>query len=78
MDRELLEDHLVKAERHVFEGGRHINRQREIIEMLERQSHDAGEARRLLRQFEELQALHVAGRDRLRRELGLVAPINGK
>jgi hypothetical protein len=46
--------------------------------MLERQSHDAGEARRLLRQFEELQALHVAGRDRLRRELGLVAPINGK
>ncbi len=72
-DRVQLREHLALAERHVAEGERVVARQREIVAELERDGHDAAaaQARQLLAQFEELLALHVADRDRLRKELGL-------
>jgi hypothetical protein len=72
MDKALLEQHLAIAQRHVVQGESIIARQRQILVDLERGGHDTAEARRLLAQFLELQALHVADRDRLRGELGLV------
>jgi cell division protein FtsX len=72
MDRRTLEEHLAQAERHVALGARHLVRQRVIVADLERDGHvaAAATARDLLRQFEDVQALHVSDRDRLRRELG--------
>jgi len=71
MDRKMLEQHLVLARQHVKAGARHIARQREIVEELNNGRHDdlTAEARRLLHQFEELQAQHIADRDRIIREL---------
>ena len=69
MDRAIIQDHLAQTERHVSQGKEHISRQREIIADLERGGHDSKAARALLVQFEEMQALHIADRDRLLREL---------
>jgi hypothetical protein len=71
MDRAMLEAHLAQAERHVAEGERHLARQREIVAQLKDHGHDWREAMNLLHQFEDMQALHVADRDLLRKELGL-------
>jgi hypothetical protein len=60
---------LAEAERHVAEAEQHIIRQRQVIDDLDRHGHDTESARYLLRQFEELHAVHVADRDRLRSEL---------
>jgi hypothetical protein len=71
MDRAIFERHLALAEEHVSKSQKHIGRQRELIEELERDGHLqlALSAERLLAQFIELDALHVAHRDRLRLEL---------
>jgi hypothetical protein len=71
MDRTVIEANLAQAEAHVALGEKHISRQREIIAEMERDGHDAvaANARDLLRLFVELQAEHVAHRDRLRNEL---------
>jgi len=74
MDRAMLLDHLAQAEHHVSVGARHIARQREIIAELERTGADSTEANLLLQLLEELQALHLADRDRLRAELGVSEP----
>jgi hypothetical protein len=66
----MLRKHLALAERHVAEGERLIARQRELVTSLERGGHDLRDAIELLRLFKELEALHVAHRDRLRKELG--------
>jgi hypothetical protein len=71
MDPVMLQEHLAQAERHVSEGERNATQQRELIARLERDGYDTGEARRQLRQFEAWLALHIADRDRLRKELGL-------
>jgi hypothetical protein len=68
-DRTMLLEHLAQAERHVAEGERDIARQREIIAELERDGRDTTLARALLEQFEEVELLHIEGRDRLRKEL---------
>jgi hypothetical protein len=70
MDREMLKAHLEQAERHVSEGEQHITRQRELIAELERKGRDTTRANELLCRFEEMLALHVHDRDRLRKELG--------
>ena len=67
--RNLLLEHLDQARRHVAEGAEHVVRQRELVARMERDGHDTAEARRLLGQFEEMQALHVADRDRIEDEL---------
>jgi hypothetical protein len=69
----MLQDRLSAAERHVAEAGRHLANQRELVAYLEREGHDAAEAARLLDQLEEGLAIHIAERDRLRKELGLAA-----
>lgn len=70
MDQKFLADHLAQAERHVALGAKHIADQRHRIDRLARDGHDTNQAELLLKQFEELQALHVAERDRLGKMLG--------
>jgi propanediol utilization protein len=74
MDRKIVEDHLKQAEEHVALGERHIKRQREIVAELHGHGHNTEESRRLLQQFEEIQTLHVEGRDRLRRMIEEMGP----
>ena len=70
MDRAMLEDHLRLAIEHVAEGEQHVQNLGAVLARLEEGGHDTTEAKRLLAQFEELQAMHGADRDRLLRELG--------
>jgi arginine repressor len=69
MDRRMWERHLVQAEQHVALGERHIARQYELVAKLERDGQDATEAKLFLDTLQELQATHIAHRDRLLREL---------
>jgi hypothetical protein len=69
MDRTTISDHLAQAERHVVTGERTLARQRAIVAGLQQDGHDTAQARSLLARFQETQALHIADRDRLHREL---------
>jgi hypothetical protein len=69
MDRATLFDHLAIALRNVSEGKRHIAQQHEIIASLERDGLDTSAAKVVLLQFEDLQGVHIAHRDRLKSEL---------
>jgi arginine repressor len=69
IDRFTLEQHLAQAREHIAIGEKNIARQTEIVADLERDGHDVTAARQLLAQFEELQALHIADRNRLEKEL---------
>ena len=62
-------ERLALAEEHVALGAKNVARQREIIAELERDGHDATQAWELLAQLEQLQAMHVADRERLLGEL---------
>jgi Spy/CpxP family protein refolding chaperone len=74
MHRDMLLDHLAQARRHVAQGEQHVMRQRELVAEMERDGHDTAQSRALLKQFEELLALHVADRDRMERELAGEGP----
>jgi hypothetical protein len=67
MDRDFLENALAQAERHVAEGEGILARQRAAIVALERIGRDVTRSKEFLSIFEESQRLHVADRDRLRR-----------
>jgi hypothetical protein len=67
MDHIMLAQHLAEEEEHVVSGRRAIIRQRELILDLERDGHEAAEARRLLATFEEVLKLHMAARDTCRK-----------
>lgn len=69
MERNMLQEHLRQAERHIALGARHIARQRELVAELERDGHDASTAAQLLSLFEEVQLLHLADRSRMQRAL---------
>jgi hypothetical protein len=71
----MLEDHLAQAERHVAEGERILQQQRETIEG--RGDGVDPEAKRLLSQLEDVQRLHLAGRDRLREEVDAARAVSG-
>jgi len=71
--RGMLERHLEQAKRHAATGEKHLTRQRALITKLERDGHDASEAKTLLELLEELQTMHIAHRDRLARQLGIAA-----
>jgi hypothetical protein len=71
IERAILEEHLTLAETHVAQGIEHVARQREVIAKLERGGLSTLQAVGTLVQFQELLHLHIADRDRLRRELGL-------
>jgi hypothetical protein len=69
MERAILLAHLAQVERHVREGERHVLRQREIVDELER--HGRGNspttkmARDILASFEMAQSAHLNDRVRL-------------
>jgi chromosome condensin MukBEF ATPase and DNA-binding subunit MukB len=65
MDRAVLLKHLQQARAHIAEGERHIRRQREIIDELERDGHNAELARELLVTLERVQETHISAGDRL-------------
>ena len=65
----MLQRHLALAQAHIETGYKNIARQREVIAQLERDGHDTASARDTLTQFEELQARHIADRERILREL---------
>jgi hypothetical protein len=68
--RAALKRHLVLAEEHVAKSEKLVARQGEIVDRLQRDGHAlAANAGALLRQFEELWAAHIDGRDRLIQEL---------
>jgi hypothetical protein len=69
IDRAILEQHLTMAERHVAQGIEHVARQRELVAKLQRGGYPLLQATDTLTQFEDLLDLHIADRDRLRREL---------
>ncbi|MGJ0505693.1 MAG: hypothetical protein ACR652_00890 [Methylocystis sp.] len=72
MSSENIERHLKAAERHIAVGEMCIDRQRAVIASLEcHEDHKEllAEAARLLAQFHQIQALHLADRDRLVGEL---------
>jgi hypothetical protein len=69
MDKAGLLSLLLIAERHVLESARHIERQKQIIADLERDGQDATIGRNTLAVLEEAHELHIADRDRLRKEL---------
>jgi hypothetical protein len=68
-DRAMKMEHLSTADRHVAEGEMHVERQRILVENLARDRHDTKQAEALLKQFEEVLALHMQDRDRLLKEL---------
>jgi hypothetical protein len=66
-ERAKLEERLTVAEAHIANAQNHLIRQREFAKDLESKgfSQSAALARQLLSLFEEVMALHLAGRDKL-------------
>ena len=69
MDKAMIMDHLALAERHVAQGRRHIAHQKQIIIDLNNAGHDTAVAQSLLIDFEDVLRMHIADRDRLKKEL---------
>ena len=69
MDRQMLLAHLAQANEHVEMGERHVGRQRELVAELDRDGHSTTEAKKLLKQFEQMLAMHKSDRDRIERDL---------
>jgi hypothetical protein len=65
MDHIATIEQLAEAEDHVARGERHIARQRRLIADMERDGKDTFEEKGLLSTLQEIQALHIAERDRL-------------
>jgi len=72
MYRTMLERHLAEAEQNVVIGERFVADQRERVKKLENGGHNVTAARTLLGLFEDTQAIYVAARDRLRKQLAKV------
>ena len=75
MDRAFFEHALLLALRHIEIGHRNVARQREIVAELGRDGYDTTLARDLLANFEELQLIHIADRDRVLQKLTLLAGV---
>jgi hypothetical protein len=69
MNRYLMVRYLAQARRHVAVGEMHLARQCEIIAELERDGHNAVEAKKLFAQFIVMQALHIEDCRRMERDL---------
>jgi hypothetical protein len=69
MDWTALENTRAATERHPAEAEHQVANQRELVAALERDGHDADQPTKVLAQFEEVLAMHIANRDRLRKEL---------
>jgi hypothetical protein len=68
-NRQTVEKALQKARQHVAMGQRLIDKQRAMLVELDDHGHGTRAARTLLAQLEDAQAMHIAHRDRLIREL---------
>lgn len=68
-DRDSVSRHLELANKHVAEGERRVAAQLELVMRLERDGHDALQARRLLHEFEQILALQIENRDLIVQEL---------
>jgi anaerobic ribonucleoside-triphosphate reductase len=69
MDRKMLTDHLLMAQRHVIQAQDIVFRQQELVSRLERDGHDVASARKLLEEFHRTLASHIADRERIRAAL---------
>jgi hypothetical protein len=69
MERSTLEQHLTQVFERVSEGERRISAQRNHVKLLKKDSRDSAIARKLLAEIEAKQAMHVAYRDQLWKEL---------
>jgi hypothetical protein len=69
MEWETIWQHLADAERHLATGARNRAQLSAIVEDLERDGHAAVSARYLLAMFENIEAMLIANRDKLRAEL---------
>lgn len=71
MDKATIEARLAQTERLLIRDAWVIARQRAVVAVLEGDGHHevAASARVMLREFEKLRAVHVADRDRLKKEL---------
>ncbi len=65
----MLEAALEATERHLAEAERQVASQRERVAQLEREGRDNTLPTELLKQWEEALAMHLADRDRIRKEL---------
>ncbi len=73
MQRHLIEQDLLKARRYVVAGAQDVLEQREQVIQLEAAGQDTKEARTLLAQFEEIQAMNIAEVEKLLAELATSA-----
>lgn len=71
LHRSKLQQQLALAEQHVADGAKLIAKQRQTLGELESSGYDSEVARATLKQYEELQKLHLADQERLRNELAL-------
>ena len=69
----MIQRHLRQARDHVASGEKLVEKQRAIVAKLAADGHRTDTARRLLGQLEEVQAMHIADRDRLIDELARCA-----
>ena len=67
--RSLQVEHLSNLVDYLIAGARHIERQKTIIQELERDGHDTAQALHTLQQMEELQKIYLSEKDRLLEEL---------
>jgi hypothetical protein len=74
MDRDTLKRRLTTAEEQVAIAAQNVARQRELVAELERDSQDASQAKKMLEQFLDQHALHIADRDSLIKELSELPP----
>jgi hypothetical protein len=69
VDRTLLLEYLIAAEKHIAEAERNLAHLRATLAKLESDGHRPAKAAELLREFEKALAMQIADRDRLRAEL---------
>ena len=67
--RTMILGHLEQAERYVEQGAERVERQTRLVTELERAKRDTTHARKLLANFQEWQAMHIAERARLQKLL---------
>ena len=68
-NRSLQAQHLSNLVDYLIAGARHIERQKAIVQELERDGHDTAQAQQTLQQMEELQKIYLSEKDRLLKEL---------
>jgi hypothetical protein len=66
MQTSALTKPLALAERHVLEGQQNLDRQRALVARIEHAGLPTADAEALLRQYEAMQSIYIAERDRLR------------